>query len=119
MCRKRGRNDGTLSLAQGAAPRQRHRLDGGAALSAAALRLPCRGGARLGQVRDLQGDGAPTAARHPEPVDDGELGLWSGAGPLESLLPRALAEAHGHTGCVACGAYSKDMWQVGSVVVRD
>src|SRR5262249_5991881 len=45
-------------------PRHRdHRLDGGNALSAAALRLSLRSRARLPAVGDLQGDGAAAAAR--------------------------------------------------------
>jgi uncharacterized membrane protein len=42
---------------EGGACDRRHRLDGGHALSAAAVRLSLRGGAGLAAVRDLQGDG--------------------------------------------------------------
>src|SRR5262249_792114 len=58
-------------------PRHRdHRLDGGNALSAAALRLSLRSRARLQAVGDLQGDGAAAAARDHYAGHGGELGAW-------------------------------------------
>ena len=52
------------------------RLDGGAALSAAAFRLSRRRARRARTTsRDLQGDGAAAAARHHEPGDDRDLCL--------------------------------------------
>src|SRR5262249_59323336 len=58
-------------------PRHRdHRLDGGNALSAAALRLSLRSRARLQAVGDLQGDGAAAAPRDHYAGHGGELGAW-------------------------------------------
>src|SRR5262245_38446712 len=60
-------------------PRHRdYRLDGGNALSAAALRLSLRGRARLQAVGNLQGHGAAAAQRDHHAGDGSELalGLW-------------------------------------------
>ena len=68
-----------LSLGQGG-PRDRgDLLDGGHALSAAAVRLSRRVPSRLGAVGDLQGHGAPAAARHHQSGDDRRPGC-SGCG---------------------------------------
>src|SRR5262245_10429961 len=92
---------GHAAMAEGAACGGRHLLDGGAALSAAALRLPLRGGEGFAPVRDLQGDGAPTAALHHEPGDDRGVG----DGPVARLGPgharRPLAVGQVRAGDVA------------------
>src|SRR5580692_5730319 len=58
---------------QSAACDRRHFLDGGLALSAAAVRLSLRGGTRLEAVRDLQGDGTAVATRDHQSRDDRNL----------------------------------------------
>ena len=62
-----------LSLAQSIPCHRRHRLDGGDALSAAAVRLSLRRRARLEAIRNLQGDGAPAAASDHQSGDDRDL----------------------------------------------
>src|SRR6202158_3854864 len=60
---------------QGAACDRRHRVDGGHALSAAAVRLSLRGGGRIEAVRDVQGDGTSVAQRDRQAGDDRTLAV--------------------------------------------
>jgi len=62
---------------QGVPHHRGHCLDGGDALSAAPVCLSLRRRERLGAVGNLQGDGAALAARHHQPGDDRDLGLWA------------------------------------------
>src|SRR6201994_2839012 len=91
---------------QGAACHCRHLLDGGHALSAAAVRLSLRGGMWLKAVRDLQGDGTAAAPGDHQSRDVLNLvgGVLSGLGrPLYSapwfhakfLLALILSGVHG------------------------
>src|SRR5437868_11804830 len=75
---------------EGAAHRGGDRLDGGAALSAAAVRLSRRDPRRLAAERDLQGDGAAALPRHHEPVDDRRLALRPGARLARRMVARRL-----------------------------
>ena len=58
---------------QGTACYRRHCVDGGHALSAAAVRLPLRSGSRIEAVRNLQGDGTAAAEGDHQPGDDRDL----------------------------------------------
>src|SRR5450631_1465121 len=58
---------------QGAACDRRHLVDGGHAVSAAAVRLSLRGGSRIEAVRNLQGDGTAIAEGDHQPGDDRDL----------------------------------------------
>src|SRR6266542_2655765 len=67
---------GRLSLGQSAAHRRRDRLDGRAALSAAALCLSCRGARGIGPGGDLRDHGTPAAARDHVAGRGDDLRLW-------------------------------------------
>ena len=71
-------------LRQGLPRHRHHRLDGGSALSAPALRLSRRGAEGLGAVRDLQDHGAASVARHHHAGDDRELGAWAVSSPSQA-----------------------------------
>src|ERR1700687_3206344 len=58
---------------QGVACYRRHLVDGGHAVSAAAVRLSLRGGSRIEAVRNLQGDGTAIAEGDHQPGDDRDL----------------------------------------------
>src|SRR5882757_7953549 len=58
---------------QGAACDCRYRLDGGHALSAAAVHLSLRRGSRIETIRDLQGDGTPVAESDHQSGDDRDM----------------------------------------------
>src|SRR4051794_2293567 len=58
---------------QGTACHRRHRLDGGHALSAAAVRVSLRSRDRLEAVRDVQGHGTPPAEGDHQSGDDRDL----------------------------------------------
>jgi hypothetical protein len=70
-----------VRLDQGISRHCRHRLAGGNALSAAAVRLPLRRGEGLGAIGNLQDDGAAAASRHHQPGHDRHLAI----GPLARL----------------------------------
>src|SRR5438552_16684230 len=65
---------------QGAACDRRHRVDGGHALSAAAVRLSLRRGGRIEAIRDVQDHGTAVAESDHQPGDDRDL--------VERTLPR-------------------------------
>src|SRR5256884_4816856 len=69
-----------VRMDQGAACDFCHRVDGGHALSAAAVRLSLRGRDRVEAVRDVQGDGTTVAESDHQPGDDRDL--------AERTLPR-------------------------------
>src|SRR6478672_2321232 len=75
-------------VAEGAACRGRHLLDGGAALPAAAVRLSQRGRARLQAERDVQGHGAAAAAADYEPGHDRGVDHGAAAGLADGRAPR-------------------------------
>src|SRR6266478_4262627 len=58
---------------QGAACDRSHLVDGGHAVSAAAVRLSLRGGSRIEAVRNFQGDGTAVAEGDHQPCDDRDL----------------------------------------------
>src|SRR6185437_14925266 len=60
---------------QSAAYHCRHLLDGGNALSAAAVRLSLRSGEGLEAIRDVQGNGTALAEVDHQPGDDCDLGV--------------------------------------------
>src|ERR1700682_4580505 len=62
---------------QGAACDRRHRVDGGHALSAAAVCLSLRRGSRIEAIRDVQGDGTAVAESDHQPGDDRDLAEWT------------------------------------------
>src|SRR5262245_27886470 len=92
---------GALSLAQGCTRRRDHRLDGGNALSAAAVRLPLRGRAWQQAVGNLQGHGAPAADRDHQSGHGGELGARTVVGLGRRLVRRTLAANQGGAGPAA------------------
>src|SRR3984885_597859 len=65
-----------VRLDQGLSHHRGDRLDGGYALSAAAVRLSLRGRKGLGAVRDVQGDGAPAVTRHRQSGHGRDLRAW-------------------------------------------
>src|SRR5437763_2504402 len=60
---------------QGTACDRRHRLDGGHAVSAAAVRLSLRSESRIGAIRNLQGDGTTVAEGDHQPRDDRDMAV--------------------------------------------
>src|SRR5436190_21641837 len=82
---------GFLCVGQGAARHCGDLLDGGNALSTAALRLSLRGGGRIEAVRDLQGDGATPLTRHHQSRHGNELGDGTLAGVRSRFFPLRLA----------------------------
>src|SRR5687768_11845544 len=85
------RDDKHCALAEGAAYRGGHLVDGRAALSAAAVRLSLRGGAGIEAVRDVQGHGAAVAAADHEPGHAGGVGDGAAAGLADGDDARPLA----------------------------
>ena len=71
-----------LCLHQGLPRHRDHRLDGRAALSAAAVRLSREQQEGLRAIGDLQGDGEAAAPLHHHAGDDGELGARSRSSPF-------------------------------------
>ena len=80
-----------LPVDEGAAHHRDDLVDGGDALSAAAVRLSLRGRGRLGAVGDLQGDGAAAAQGDHEAGDDRDLG----GGPVAGLGPATCSASRG------------------------
>src|ERR1700694_224753 len=66
-----------VRMDQGAACDRRHRVDGGHALSAAAVRLSLQCGDRIEAVRDVQGDGTAVAESDHQSGDDRNLAEWT------------------------------------------
>src|SRR3954470_11165852 len=64
-----------VRMDQGAACHRRHRLDGGHAVSAAAVRLSLRSESRIGAIRNLQGHGTSVAEGHHQPGDDRDVAV--------------------------------------------
>src|SRR5438552_19011566 len=58
---------------QGAACDRRHRLDGGHAVSTAAVRLSLRSESRIRAIRNLQADGTTAAEGDHQPCDDRDM----------------------------------------------
>src|ERR1700710_529506 len=70
-CGEAGHRD--VRMDQGAARDRRHRVDGGHALSAAAVCLSLRGRDRIEAVGDFQGDGASAAESDYQSGDGGDV----------------------------------------------
>src|SRR5204862_4454051 len=92
-----------LSLAKGAARHCCDRLDGGAALSAAAVRLSRRFADRVGEGSDLRNHGAAAFARNPIAGGRNDLWIWDSAGddPGRGRLAARLDMGEARTGPVA------------------
>src|ERR1700737_3650379 len=88
---------------QGAACDGCHRVDGGNAISAAAVCLSLRGGSRIEAVRDVQGDGTAVTEGDHEPGHYRNLAGWTLPCLGWSLAFGALAPRQASTGAAAVG----------------
>src|SRR3984893_5386365 len=92
-----------VRMDQGAACDRRHRMDGGHAVSAAAVCLSLRGGKRLEAVRNLQGDGTATFEGDHQPGDDRDLAGGTLPRLVRPLVFGALAAWQAAAGAAAVG----------------
>src|SRR5215469_5490815 len=88
---------------QSAARDRGHLVDGGHALSAAAVRLSLRGGGWLEAVRDVQGDGAAAFEGDHQPRDDRDLACRALSGLGRPLVYGRLVSREVFAGAVAFG----------------
>src|SRR6476620_12491256 len=79
------RIDRNVRVDQGAAHHCRHLVDGGYALSAAAVRLSLRGRTRLKAVRNLQDDGTPAFEGDHQSRDERHLARRALSGLVRAL----------------------------------
>src|SRR6476661_5148738 len=92
-----------VRMDQGAACDRRHRVDGGHAVSAAAVRLSLRGRGGIEAIRDVQTDGTAAAEGHHKPGDDRYLAGWTLPRLDRPLVFGRLAPRQAFAGAAAVG----------------